>query len=137
MHTSMYMFMSMFMPLLRPCSCSLSCCMEMNMDMDIDIKIVTNTGTETKMGIDIQKFRYRISSKSLILISTLGRNLPSSVRYRRFRYQAPSKTVHHGYRTECPPMLNAMQNHKMLSNATLWPKLPDFPRCSRPNVTCN
>jgi hypothetical protein len=47
---------------------------------------------------------YRISDKSLFRYPIKCRTPLSSVRYRKFRYQAQSDIADHGQRRKCPPM---------------------------------
>jgi hypothetical protein len=82
---------------------------------DIQKIFITSAGFEPKTLVfsatvliyEFLDVGYRISDKSLFRYPIYCRTPLSSVRYRKFRYQAQSDIADHGYRSKCPPMHGA------------------------------
>jgi hypothetical protein len=72
----------------------------MDIDMEEDMDSIG-------FRVQISDIGSKFSPISFILSNP---NLLQSDKYWRFRYQAQFDSVHHGCRTECPPMLVSMVN---------------------------
>jgi hypothetical protein len=76
----------------------------MSADTDTETDKDMDMETDTEMGMDILRFGRQISDLGKKCNPIFDIMSDSSAGYRRFRYQAHSDIVHHGYWTACPPL---------------------------------